>query len=72
MKTLKIYFALIALTLLTNNVSAQEKEEISPREKMELETLFSRYDNVKFYEADYKKYGFGATEVYIMQNPKTS
>ncbi|RAJ16330.1 Smr/MutS family protein [Olleya aquimaris] len=40
--------------------------------KMELETLFSRYDNVKFYEADYKKYGFGATEVYIMQNPKTS
>lgn len=37
--------------------------------KMELETLFSRYDNVKYYEADYKKYGFGATEVYIMQNP---
>ncbi|MGB6267490.1 MAG: Smr/MutS family protein, partial [Olleya sp.] len=32
--------------------------------KMELETLFSRYDNVKYYEADYKKYGFGATEVY--------
>ena len=36
--------------------------------KMELETLFSRYDNVKYYEADYKKYGFGATEVYIYQN----
>ncbi|QXP59141.1 Smr/MutS family protein [Olleya sp. HaHaR_3_96] len=40
--------------------------------KMELETLFSRYDNVKYYEADYKKYGLGATEVYIMQNPNTN
>ena len=25
--------------------------------KIELEYLFGRYDNVKFYEADYKKYG---------------
>lgn len=40
--------------------------------KMELETLFSRYDNVKYYEADYKKYGLGATEVYIMQNASTT
>ena len=40
--------------------------------KMELETLFSRYDNVKYYEADYKKYGLGATEVYILQNPNTN
>ena len=36
--------------------------------KMELETLFSRYDNIKYYDADYKKYGLGATEVYIYQN----
>ena len=36
--------------------------------KMELETLFSRYDNVKYYDADFKKYGIGATEVYIFQN----
>lgn len=36
--------------------------------KAELETLFSRYDNVKFYDADYQKYGLGATEVYIFQN----
>ncbi|MBO3097718.1 Smr/MutS family protein [Gelidibacter pelagius] len=36
--------------------------------KMELETLFSRYDNVKHYDADFKKYGIGATEVYIFQN----
>lgn len=36
--------------------------------KSELETLFNRYDNVKFYDADYQKYGLGATEVYIMQN----
>ena len=38
--------------------------------KMELETLFGRYDNVKFYAADFQKYGLGATEVYIYQNAK--
>lgn len=36
--------------------------------KAELETLFHRYDNLKFYDADYQKYGLGATEVYIFQN----
>ncbi len=36
--------------------------------KAELETLFHRYDNLKFYDADYQKYGLGATEVYIYQN----
>ncbi|WP_425075615.1 Smr/MutS family protein [Psychroserpens sp. S379A] len=38
--------------------------------KMELETLFRRYDNIKFYDADLQKYGNGATEVYIFQNIK--
>jgi len=37
--------------------------------KVELEYLFSRYD-VKYYDANYQKYGLGATEVYIYQNPK--
>ncbi|MCP9200759.1 DNA mismatch repair protein MutS [Gramella sp. GC03-9] len=36
--------------------------------KMELEYLLGRYANVKFYDADYQKYGLGATEVYIFQN----
>ena len=36
--------------------------------KMELETLFRRYDNLKYYDADLQKYGYGATEVYIYQN----
>ena len=36
--------------------------------KMELEYLFGRYDNIKYYDADYKKYGLGATEVYIFQS----
>ena len=36
--------------------------------KAELETLFHRYENLKFYDADYQKYGLGATEVYIFQN----
>jgi len=36
--------------------------------RAELETLFHRYDNIKFYDADYQKYGLGATEVYIFQN----
>ena len=38
--------------------------------KLELEYLFGRYNNVKHYDADYKKYGLGATEVYIYQNVK--
>jgi hypothetical protein len=38
--------------------------------KIELEYLFKRYNNLKFYDADYKKYGQGATEVYIYQNIK--
>lgn len=36
--------------------------------KTELEYLFSRYENVKYYPADYQKYGLGATEVYISQS----
>lgn len=36
--------------------------------KMELETLFRRYENIKHYNADLQKYGNGATEVYIYQN----
>jgi dsDNA-specific endonuclease/ATPase MutS2 len=36
--------------------------------KEELYTLFRRYENVKYYDADYQKYGLGATEVYILQN----
>ncbi|SDR72742.1 Smr/MutS family protein [Gramella sp. MAR_2010_147] len=36
--------------------------------KMELEYLLGRYSNIKFYDADYQKYGLGATEVYIFQN----
>ena len=38
--------------------------------KTELEYLFSRYDNVRYYPADYQKYGLGATEVYVYQNVK--
>lgn len=37
--------------------------------KEELCSLFRRYDNVKYYDADYQKYGMGATEVYISQKP---
>ncbi len=36
--------------------------------RTELEFLFNRYENLKFYDADYQKYGRGATEVYIFQN----
>lgn len=36
--------------------------------RQELETLFSRYNNIKFYDADFKTYGSGATEVRIFQN----
>lgn len=36
--------------------------------KSELEFLFSKYDGITFKEANYQKYGVGATEVYIKQN----
>lgn len=37
--------------------------------KEELHYLFNRYENLRYYDADYQKYGLGATEVYIFQNP---
>lgn len=36
--------------------------------KEELGYMFGKYDNVKYYDAEYQKYGLGATEVYILQN----
>ncbi len=38
--------------------------------KNELQYLFNKYP-VNYYEASYQKYGLGATEVYIYQNPKS-
>ena len=37
--------------------------------KAELDFLLGRYDNISFQDANYQKYGLGATEVYIRQNP---
>ncbi|GGI57782.1 Smr/MutS family protein [Winogradskyella haliclonae] len=36
--------------------------------KQELHTVLRRYNKVTFYDADYKEYGLGATEVKIFQN----
>ncbi len=36
--------------------------------RSELEFLLKRYENLKFEDADYQKYGNGALEVYIFQN----
>ena len=38
--------------------------------KRELQYLLRKYP-VDFYDASYQKYGLGATEVYIYQNPKS-
>ncbi|MEM7087068.1 MAG: Smr/MutS family protein [Bacteroidota bacterium] len=38
--------------------------------RAELEFLFKRYDHLKFYDANFQKYGRGAVEVYIFQNKK--
>ena len=38
--------------------------------KSELHYLLGRYP-VKFYDASYKRYGLGATEIYVYQNPKS-
>lgn len=37
--------------------------------KSELDYLLGRYEQVTFGDANYQKYGLGATEVYIKQNP---
>jgi len=36
--------------------------------RTELETMLGRYDNLRFYDADHRQYGIGATEVYIFQS----
>lgn len=36
--------------------------------KSELHFLFSRYDCISYYDANYQEYGLGATEVYIHQS----
>ncbi|MBK0368859.1 DNA mismatch repair protein MutS [Flavobacterium agrisoli] len=38
--------------------------------KAELDFLFGRYEGIDFNDANYQKYGLGATEVYIRQNAK--
>lgn len=37
--------------------------------KAELDFLLGRYEGISFQDANYQKYGLGATEVYIKQNP---
>lgn len=38
--------------------------------KSELDFLLGRYDNITFHDANYQKYGLGATEVYFKQQAK--
>jgi hypothetical protein len=38
--------------------------------KAELDFMLGRYDNLTFTEANYQKYGQGATEIYFKQNVK--
>ena len=38
--------------------------------KAELDFMLGRYDTISFQDANYQKYGLGATEVYIEQNVK--
>jgi len=37
--------------------------------KAELDFLLGRYEGITFRDADYQKYGLGATEIHIKQNP---
>ncbi|GER60581.1 hypothetical protein ULMA_26890 [Patiriisocius marinus] len=38
--------------------------------RAELEYMLRRYENLTFEDANFQKYGRGATQVYIFQNPK--
>ena len=35
--------------------------------KADIYSMLRRYDNIRFYEADYQEYGMGATEIRILQ-----
>jgi len=35
--------------------------------KADIYSMLRRYDNIRFYEADYREYGLGATEIRILQ-----
>lgn len=36
--------------------------------RAELEYMFRRYDGIRYQDGDYKKYGVGAIEVFVLQN----
>ncbi len=38
--------------------------------KAELDFILKNYDNISFQDANYQKYGLGATEIYFKQNTK--
>ena len=38
--------------------------------KAELDFMLNRYEGISFQDANYQKYGLGATEVYFKQNAK--
>lgn len=38
--------------------------------KAELDFMLKNYDNISFQDANYQKYGLGATEIYFKQNTK--
>lgn len=38
--------------------------------KSELDFMLGRYENIDFKDANYQKYGLGATEIFIRQQPK--
>ena len=38
--------------------------------KAELDFIFKNYENISFQDANYQKYGLGATEIYFKQNTK--
>ena len=38
--------------------------------KTELGFLLKKYSGIRHYEADFQKYGWGATEVYLYQNAR--
>jgi len=38
--------------------------------KSEIDFMLGRYDNITFQDANYQKYGLGATEIYFKQNVK--
>jgi len=68
-KNIKIMEIDLHIEQLVDNPRGMQNYEILTKQ-LNVEYLLGRYNNISYYDADYAKYGQGATEVYIHQSKR--